>query len=481
MTTKLDHLHDDALIARGDRAVREEHVGGLWIIAVLIELGRRGLHVERGYPSLADYCLRRWRFSRAKTFRYLAVARASERFPLLRTLLADGTITISAAARLAGTLTETNHEDVLRRAAGRSYAEIEAMVMERRVAPAIPDRVRPVGAAHRREPGVTKSGTLFAAGVGSVTPENTVEAGAAESIPGAHAAAPGCPPGASSASSSAGSSDSSSASPSASSSVRASSAAPARESGSASTPERCSETEEHAPRETFTGVTEIRFGAGPEFVRKLRRAQVVCSHSAGLEAVLERALDELLERHDPVRRSARRIARRARRLEARGPSDGVARRKSPAQPEPPAPGETPATPRAASARQEASTHGEAPTSPREASTQPAPSGRGSTSGTSGGARRAAARSRHVPAAIRDVVSSRDGLRCTYVGPDGVRCSARRFLQFDHVNPFSRGGEHSAPNGRVLCGIHNRLEARRLFGLAPRGRGNGTRRGGESRR
>ncbi len=65
------------------------------------------------------------------------------------------------------------------------------------------------------------------------------------------------------------------------------------------------------------------------------------------------------------------------------------------------------------------------------------------------------RTRHVPAATRDHVMSRDGGRCTFVSSDGTRCNATHHAQIDHVVPFARGGSHDATNLRVLCGKHNR--------------------------
>jgi 5-methylcytosine-specific restriction endonuclease McrA len=46
--------------------------------------------------------------------------------------------------------------------------------------------------------------------------------------------------------------------------------------------------------------------------------------------------------------------------------------------------------------------------------------------------------RHVPAAIRRAVWTRDSGRCALVGPDG-RCGETAFLEFHHVVPFSTGG------------------------------------------
>lgn len=72
--------------------------------------------------------------------------------------------------------------------------------------------------------------------------------------------------------------------------------------------------------------------------------------------------------------------------------------------------------------------------------------------------------RYVSAAVRDQVFARDGFRCSYVGPDGRRCTATVALQVDHVVPVARGGASRADNLRILCAEHNRFEAERLMGV-----------------
>jgi hypothetical protein len=69
------------------------------------------------------------------------------------------------------------------------------------------------------------------------------------------------------------------------------------------------------------------------------------------------------------------------------------------------------------------------------------------------------RSRHVPAAVKRVVSQRDGGRCAFVGPAG-RCKATAFLEYHHVVPFAAGGETSAKNLELRCRAHNQYEADR---------------------
>jgi len=79
---------------------------------------------------------------------------------------------------------------------------------------------------------------------------------------------------------------------------------------------------------------------------------------------------------------------------------------------------------------------------------------------------AGARSRHIPAAVKDEVWDRDGGRCVYESPDGRACGARANLEFDHVRPWALGGgSGDAANVRLLCRAHNDLEARKAFGGA----------------
>ena len=72
-------------------------------------------------------------------------------------------------------------------------------------------------------------------------------------------------------------------------------------------------------------------------------------------------------------------------------------------------------------------------------------------------------SRHIPAQVRDEVFKRDGLRCSYVSPDGVRCESRTCLELDHLRPQALGGKHTKDNLRVLCSAHNQHAAVRVFG------------------
>src|SRR4029077_6539137 len=73
------------------------------------------------------------------------------------------------------------------------------------------------------------------------------------------------------------------------------------------------------------------------------------------------------------------------------------------------------------------------------------------------------RKRHHPAAVARAVFLRDGQQCSYVSPDGRRCSARWCLELDHVEPWAVGGEGTIENLRLRCRAHNQRYARQYFG------------------
>ena len=75
------------------------------------------------------------------------------------------------------------------------------------------------------------------------------------------------------------------------------------------------------------------------------------------------------------------------------------------------------------------------------------------------------RKRHRSAAVTRAVYLRDGGQCSYVSPAGRRCSARRCLELDHVDPWAVGGEDTVENLRLRCRAHNQRYARQYFGKA----------------
>ncbi|MES1175944.1 MAG: hypothetical protein ABUL62_16605 [Myxococcales bacterium] len=73
------------------------------------------------------------------------------------------------------------------------------------------------------------------------------------------------------------------------------------------------------------------------------------------------------------------------------------------------------------------------------------------------------RTRHYSAEVAREVFTRDGKQCSYVSPDGRRCSSRLRLEFDHIQPWALGGDSGAANLRLRCRAHNQRYARQCFG------------------
>lgn len=70
---------------------------------------------------------------------------------------------------------------------------------------------------------------------------------------------------------------------------------------------------------------------------------------------------------------------------------------------------------------------------------------------------------HISAATAREVYERDAGQCTFVSATGRRCSARRQLELDHIEPWSVSKDDTPTNLRLRCRAHNQLEARRYFG------------------
>ena len=134
-----------------------------------------------------------------------------------------------------------------------------------------------------------------------------------------------------------------------------------------------------------------------------------------LEDVLDAALECYLEKHAPERRAARRSARAAKKVEDTVKEDAVK---------------------------------------EDIGSEKDQSASDTSSSSS---------SQHIPAEVKDSVYLRDGGQCSYVSPNGLRCSCRTHLNFDHVVPRARGGANCKSNIRLLCGPHNQLMADKILG------------------
>ena len=76
------------------------------------------------------------------------------------------------------------------------------------------------------------------------------------------------------------------------------------------------------------------------------------------------------------------------------------------------------------------------------------------------------RSRAIPTVLKEKIWKKYDGKCTYHDPKTGRvCGSRHRVQFEHIHPFSQGGEHSEENLTLLCQAHNLLMAEKKLGSA----------------
>jgi hypothetical protein len=135
-------LPDDELVGRLAALARSEREATGALLAHLVEMGRREIHLRLGYGSLYAYCREVLRLSEHDAYERVSGARAVARFPAILELLREGAVTLTAVRLLAPHLTPENHREILESARGKRRAEVEQMVARLAPWPEAPDFVR---------------------------------------------------------------------------------------------------------------------------------------------------------------------------------------------------------------------------------------------------------------------------------------------------------------------------------------------------
>jgi hypothetical protein len=87
---------------------------------------------------------------------------------------------------------------------------------------------------------------------------------------------------------------------------------------------------------------------------------------------------------------------------------------------------------------------------------------GDNSGQRSSARKVA-KSRYIPSQSRERVHERATYQCEFRSSDGTRCRSRTGLEIEHERPFALYRSHDERHLRLFCGPHNRLAAEKVFG------------------
>jgi hypothetical protein len=109
----LSQASDGELFVGLHSLVNAQRVQMADIIEHLGELDARRAYLDRGFPSLYQYCLERLRFSEDEAWRRIDAARIAREFPTAHAFLRDGRITLTVLTMLKPHLTMENHVALL--------------------------------------------------------------------------------------------------------------------------------------------------------------------------------------------------------------------------------------------------------------------------------------------------------------------------------------------------------------------------------
>ncbi|MGC3997581.1 MAG: HNH endonuclease [Anaeromyxobacter sp.] len=122
-------LDDSTLMGRLLSLAGEERGLKVDFLLVLAEVERRKLYLVQGFSSLWVYCREALHLSEDGAWRRITAMRLLSRFPSLEAPLRDGRLSLTTLGLLREVLTAENLDDLLGRAAFKSKADVERLVV----------------------------------------------------------------------------------------------------------------------------------------------------------------------------------------------------------------------------------------------------------------------------------------------------------------------------------------------------------------
>src|SRR5262249_52285938 len=122
---KLTEVSNEQLLSELHGLVRQGRALLARLLAHLGEVEERRLDLESACSSMFDFCVRRLGMSEDEACRRVAAARLARRFPVALERIESGELHLTGLLLLRDYLTDENHEDLLRAAAGKTKAEIQ--------------------------------------------------------------------------------------------------------------------------------------------------------------------------------------------------------------------------------------------------------------------------------------------------------------------------------------------------------------------
>jgi len=112
------------------------------LATLLIHLGeydRRRLSEEEGYQSTYSYCVKCLGYDEGGAYRRIHAARVCKRYPHILDFIISGELSLSSLLLLSPALTDSNQEELITQARGKSKRELETHLAGMNPRPATPD------------------------------------------------------------------------------------------------------------------------------------------------------------------------------------------------------------------------------------------------------------------------------------------------------------------------------------------------------
>ena len=396
---RLVELGNSELLAGLSELVQQSNVLTAQVLAHLVELEERMLPLELGFSSLFAYCVEALGMSEGTAGRRVAAARVCRRFPEAFERVARAELHLCALCALAPHLNSENSAELFEACRGKTRRQIEALLAARFPRPDVREQIRRLPVRPQVATRATESIPLSSPAVGTTAPAMAAEMATIAPNPVA-------------------------------------------------LPIAATVSDARRRAREFEPLSVARFGvhftADAELRELIERARALASHRLpnGDLASLMKLMAASFVRQEEKRRFG--IGARSRRVKTSTDTN---------------------TSTSTDTDTDTDTKMEGHSIDRETPPGEVPASLSPIETTTHEIRTARAdqRRRYVRVTVRRETYGRDAGRCAFVSPDGRRCTARAFLELDHVIPFARSGGSEAWNIRLLCRAHNRLHARNCFG------------------
>ena len=140
--SSLELIPDDALLRRLAELLHQSRRIEADLVAHIGEVDARRLYAREASPSMFAYCTEVLHLSEFEAYLRITAARAARQHPALLAMLREGSLHLTAVAKLAPHLTRENGETLLGRAAHRTKREVEELIAAVAPRPDAPTVVR---------------------------------------------------------------------------------------------------------------------------------------------------------------------------------------------------------------------------------------------------------------------------------------------------------------------------------------------------